>query len=188
LLGNVVSGSVRAESTGSLGTMVDQAEGRPMEDPAKKRREYLLQKSGMVSRVWIYNCAVLGYGALSLCSGCLFTYCALGPSGFLRESFDPFAYLILASLFALIIVFGFLAWIAAKPSGLSSLDATSIPYVPPVNQQIAALPADAVLVRGSDEPPTSSDELLRAAREGADAEAAELLRAEPGGAAGEGPT
>ena len=39
-------------------------------------------------------------------------------------------------------------------------------YVPPVAEQIAALPAEEILLRGSDQPAATPDELLRAAHEG----------------------
>lgn len=55
--------------------------------------------------------------------------------------------------------------------------ARGIAYVPPVAEQIAALPAESILVRGSEQPAAQPEELLRAAQSGAETEAGELLRA-----------
>ena len=54
----------------------------------------------------------------------------------------------------------------------------AIPHVPPVREQIAALSADQILVRSSDEPSATPEELLRAAHTGLVEQAEELLRAE----------
>ncbi len=54
-------------------------------------------------------------------------------------------------------------------------------HVPPVAEQIAALPAEEILVRGSDSPATLSGELLRAAQSGAETGDGELLRADLAG-------
>ena len=53
----------------------------------------------------------------------------------------------------------------------------SLPYVPPVREQIAALPSVEILLRASDEPIAASNELLRAANEGSTIASEELLRA-----------
>ena len=55
-----------------------------------------------------------------------------------------------------------------------------IEYVPPVAEQLAALPAADVLLRGSDQPAAAPDELLRPAHEGMETDAEELLRAGQG--------
>jgi len=52
----------------------------------------------------------------------------------------------------------------------------SISYVPPAREQIAALPANEILVRGCDQPSARPEELLRAARNGMDGRADELMR------------
>ena len=51
-----------------------------------------------------------------------------------------------------------------------------IPYVPPVAEQTAALPAEDILLRGSDRPAANPAELLRAAHAGMAGPAGELLR------------
>ena len=54
--------------------------------------------------------------------------------------------------------------------------ARSLSYVPPVAEQVAALPAEEILVRGSDLPAATPAELLRPAREGTETAAEVLLR------------
>lgn len=61
---------------------------------------------------------------------------------------------------------------------LSEKEALSIPYVPPVAEQVAALPAEEILVRGADPPVAMPEELLRAAQIGPTEPPDELLRAE----------
>jgi hypothetical protein len=58
------------------------------------------------------------------------------------------------------------------------VDGADLPYVPTVTEQIAALSADEILLRGSDEPAIGPEELLRAARAGTAEQAEELLRAD----------
>lgn len=55
--------------------------------------------------------------------------------------------------------------------------AKEVPYVPPVREQAAALPAEEVLVRGSERPAPATDELVRAAAAADPVAAEELLRA-----------
>ena len=53
----------------------------------------------------------------------------------------------------------------------------AIPYVPPVAEQLAALPANEILVRGSDEPAAAASELVRPASD-RETVSDELLRPE----------
>ena len=55
----------------------------------------------------------------------------------------------------------------------------SLLYVPSVHEQVANLPTNEVLLRGSDRPQASQRELLRAANEVAAARSEELLRPAP---------
>jgi len=55
--------------------------------------------------------------------------------------------------------------------------AESIIYVPPVRDQIAALPQHAILLRGSEQPTATADELLRATKEPNETPSEQLLRA-----------
>lgn len=54
--------------------------------------------------------------------------------------------------------------------------AVTIAYAPPVAEQIAALPAEAILVRGSAQPVAALDGLLRAAALPSETAPDELLR------------
>ena len=64
-------------------------------------------------------------------------------------------------------------WLSAR----SHKVAERIVYVPPVREQVAALPADAILVRGANQPAAAPGDLLRAAQAGSKTEVAqELLR------------
>jgi hypothetical protein len=65
---------------------------------------------------------------------------------------------------------GLMLWDKAKKI------ARAIPYVPPVSEQIAALPAEAILVRGSDDPVTPFEELLRSTPPMAAEQDEDLLR------------
>jgi hypothetical protein len=72
---------------------------------------------------------------------------------------------------------------------LSSIkEVRALPYVPPVQEHLAALPAEEVLLRGAEQPAAAPEQLLRAAHKGDRTETAELLRAASGGAGREGPT
>jgi hypothetical protein len=52
----------------------------------------------------------------------------------------------------------------------------ALPYVPPVREQVGALPAREILVRGASEPAASNGELLRAAHKQSETGAMDLLR------------
>lgn len=74
-----------------------------------------------------------------------------------------------------IVVAGFVALFGILSSDQirEKLDDT---YVPPVEEQLANLPLEDVLLRGSDQPVATPAELLRAARPGMKTEVEELLR------------
>jgi hypothetical protein len=57
-------------------------------------------------------------------------------------------------------------------------EAKDLPYVPPVAEQLAALPANEILLRRSERPIVQRDEFLRAAQAGSTTVTKELLRAE----------
>jgi len=130
------------------------------EDAAKKRRDYLLQKAA-------YK---VNYGTLVL-SICFFGYLVvascLGDHRYVANAawgFCSCGFLVLISLF-------FIAMLRRE-------ETTKLPYVPPVAEQLAALPTEAILVRGSDQPTATAGELLRAVLPGVETKAEELLRAE----------
>ena len=75
-------------------------------------------------------------------------------------------------------VFGFCTFLAYRTIRHAETQVASITRVPPVAEQISALPAKAILVRASDEPATQPGEMLRAAHSHALIDGEDLLRAE----------
>ncbi len=135
-----------------------------VKDAGQKRREYLLQKaSGRVVGIIlsIYALAVAGFALVLI-------HAAVQS---IRESGSNTVFF--AILATAVIAFGLHT---GRRAALSFRESRSIPYVPSVAEQIAALPTEAILVRGSDEPAAAPGELLRAAA-GTETEVGELLRA-----------
>lgn len=89
---------------------------------------------------------------------------------FLRAICSPTAYF---TCFGLAAIFG--VWLSFR----SAKRIKAIPYVPPIQSRLDALPASETLVRGSEEPRYAPHELLRATRAGVDAAANDLLRPQP---------
>ena len=135
-----------------------------MEYGAKKRREYLRKKA----RTGIGGTATAGISIGLGLVAALLIFAAVQNIGFSRGNIVLFAFLAFAVL-AVAVYFGHVSVSSFK-------EARAIPYIPPVREQIAALPADEVLLRGSDQPAASPVELLRAAHDGTETEAGELLR------------
>ncbi len=131
------------------------------QDAAKRRREYLRKKAQFMS-----GCAIgggVGLFTMSICAALfILSSGTVYPTEFFRLAW----------------VFGFVAIVCRFLWSHCARKARALVYVPPVAEQIAALPAKEILVRGSGRPGSASAELLRAARAGAEAEAATLLRAE----------
>ena len=131
---------------------------------AKKRREYLRKRAQLM-----FGCAVgggVGLFTLSLCAAL-----------FILSSGTVYP----TECFRLAWVFGFVAIACRFLWSHCAGKARSLVYVPPAAEQIAALPAAEILVRGSHQPAATPSELLRAARQGAETtDAGELLRAESG--------
>jgi len=136
------------------------------QDAAKRRREYLGKKAGISLGGTCLRgvCALLGIISLVLAS-------AAGQNvGWSIAGVVCFTALSLAVLGVAIFF-----W---RLSSSCFKELSMMPYVPPVAEQIAALPAEAILVRGSDQPASAPSELLRAARAGETTdEAGELVRA-----------
>jgi hypothetical protein len=158
-----------------------------MDDPTRKRREYVWKQ--------LVTLGVAGAAAILTVSGVLvaavmwlwihvyLNYYAMGHFRDSREKADTYVQ-------TLIIVV--LSWLAVGlVSGFIWRDQVAksqkIERVPPVAEQIAALPAQEVLLRSSSQSDATPEELLRAASAGAETEAEELLRAESGGAGRQGP-
>jgi hypothetical protein len=128
---------------------------------AKKRREYLLAKARCKTIGAVSGLVTLGIIALAVIIFGLAFSCT-----------DVCGALMLA---------GNVAVLAAIPGAMwrkSAKFSASLVYVPPVREQIAAFPAEEVLLRGSEQPTATPEELLRAAQVGSETASEELLRAE----------
>jgi hypothetical protein len=149
--------------------MSNQTHLQPIEDAAKKRRKYLRERTqaNMVAAVAL-GIAIVFALPLLFVFGTFFL--SLLTSGRIPDVVSiVYGFLILG-------LFGgpaCLAWIIRQHF---TRKAASLLYVPPVSEQIAALPADEILLRGSDMPAAAQGELLRPVREGTETEAGELLR------------
>jgi len=133
--------------------------GRPqsMNARAKKRREYLRRKAtlALVSSAAAVVAVWFGLNA-ALCW------------------FDRNIAYCLPYIFG----YGFVCSLFARLFRTAANKSKCLPYVPPVKAQIANLPFCDVLVRSSEQPAASAEELLRAARPRDSKPEEELLRAD----------
>src|SRR5689334_14712163 len=126
--------------------MSDHAKKEWAEGAARRRWKYLLSRVSwnMIGGNGIV--LVLGFGCLTI--ACVYAV-------FDSWSYFPYstgAWLLLAGVAAFFTFIGVCNIREAKKL------ADRTPYVPPVREQIAALPANEVLVRGSERPEATSDE------------------------------
>jgi hypothetical protein len=139
---------------------MNQTFGAPVDDRTRKRRQYLLKKAQ--ANTLTYMGATL---ALACCGIWL-----VGLIGILKNRellLDAVVRRMEGPLIGLVGLFQFLVlgtatWISVEFWRSSAEEAESIPYTPPIRQQVAPLPADKVLLRGSDAP-SASHGLVRAA-------------------------
>ena len=149
-----------------------QAENGLRREATKERREYLLAVLKFNALGWTGIAAGILFGFLTLCSVvlcvCGFTMLALQHE------------LELGSCMLLLMPFLFGGCTVAAQSAIrySDKQAASVPYIPPVAEQLAALPAEVILVRESAKPTADPAELLTPAYAGVTDPAEELLRAE----------
>ena len=118
-------------------------------DRKKLRREYLWKKGKASTLACI---AGVGFGYFALC------FCAylLMPIFVPEVRGDAFLTFMLISL----PLTGGLAWLFGSIARRQAKKATTIPYVPPVTANADNLPAEEVLVRGSEEPLAPQREVL----------------------------
>ena len=133
------------------------------QDATKKRREYLRKKVG----TGIGGTATAGMAIGLGCVALLLLFAAVQNIGFSRDNVAFFAFLALAPLAVAV----YLGHVSAS----SFKEVRALSYVPPVAEQLADLPAEEILLRGSDQPMATPGELLRAAS-GSETGADELLR------------
>jgi hypothetical protein len=143
---------------------MSQAHRDKLKEAEKKRHEYLRKTVqnglGMMVGGGVVMC---GFGMA------LFMILATGNIGFSVARTVCFSAFALAGI-------GFSIY-GGRMVALSVRVAQAIPYVPPVAKQIATLSADEVLVRGSDQPAITPEELLIAADARMETASEELLRA-----------
>jgi hypothetical protein len=144
--------------------MSDQTHGEPVKDAAKNRRQYLWRKAGADALICVGLVLFLVFGFLTLAVGAMTAVSALlNPA------------IAVLGLVATAIP-GSIAYLAGRTILNTHNRSMDIPYVPPLAEQLAALPAEDILLRGADQPTATPDELLRAVREGTETESGELLR------------
>jgi hypothetical protein len=137
----------------------------------RRRWEYLKKKGATYSNVALYSALfVPALTIAGLCGIAAVMILFIGPND------------ILSSLFAIGLLLGCglsgaLSWYCRNRILASQRQARQLSYVPPVTPK--TLPAEEILVRGSEEPPVQQSEvLLRAAKPGQqEMSAEELLRA-----------
>ena len=154
---------------------MNQAHRGPITDGAKKRQDYLRRKAAANTLAYAAGFATLCFVALAVVLGIPLALLLVGQvvtGGFARFVVNYLVGLLLLAVLAGMSLLGNRVY--------ESLDqkARFIPYVPPVQDQIARLPANETLLRGSEQPAAPHTHLLRAARHGAALSPTELLRAE----------
>ncbi len=137
---------------------------RPPLDPAAARRDYLLAKRTVYASIPI-SVAV----TLAVLGGCGVIINGLRTE---REEKEVATAILMLCLPAAAII----AYIGWRSVRRKVAEIAAMPYVPPGHEQIAALPAEEVLVRGSDAPVAGSEELVKAVVAGKDEDNAGLLR------------
>ena len=149
--------------------MSNQTHTDPVKDARKERREYLQRTATKIG--------------LALTMGSVAVFPMLWANSILSSAFRN-RWMINGHFSDWMMVFQVGIYVALAGVGClvasGSLMRTAIktPYVLPVAEQIAALPADKILVRCSDQPAATPEELLRAAQVGTVEPSEELLRAE----------
>ena len=151
--------------------MSDETHRETTQSAEQKRRAYLREKAqASVAAAAALGIAVLFAIPVLLTFG--ISFLKLLASRRLPDLFEILIGLLVLGMFA---GPAFLAWTIRQHF---TKKAASLPYVPPVREQIATLPADEILLRGSEEPAAAPGELLRAAQGRTETGSEELLRAE----------
>lgn len=149
--------------------MSDPSHNNRIAVAGKRRRAYLLSKAAAVTM------GIVGFGLL-LCFGFLTLLSVLVMIMKLAGLKDLGAEPVSAELISGIVCAG-IAYLGGTMVAKANNRVVDTPVVSPVREQIAALPAEEILVRGANEPVAEPGELLRAARAGEGTQVAELLRA-----------
>jgi hypothetical protein len=136
---------------------MNQTHRGPRQDAVQKRRQYVRKKAKAITPAIIA-------GSLSVLLVGFVLKLAVQPGQMSNSQFAAFVVCVVLTVpCTFVIIF-------------CEKKALSIPHVPPVSEQLAALPADEVLLRGSHQPAALPGELLRAAHEGTETAPEDLLR------------
>lgn len=149
---------------------MNQTHRDQVKDPATKRREYLLGTTTAHLFATVGAIAAVGFGILTVIAVIPLAYVFYLGSGVNT----PFAVMNIA----VVMLLGVLTALSVRLFKISDKKLDALNYVPPVREQVANLPADEVLLRGSNQPTATPEELLRSAQAGIETDAQELLRAE----------
>jgi hypothetical protein len=148
--------------------MSSQAHSGPRDDGAKKRQEYVVQKAACNMAGISLAIYALAVGAFALI--------------LIRAAIQSIGVSVSNTIFFTILSVAVLAFglNTGRQSVSSFKESQALTYVPSVSEQlqIAALSADEVLLRGSEQPVATPEELLRAAQQGTETASEELLRPE----------
>ena len=114
---------------------------------------------------------VLTLAAIAVVAPALALTFFVDPPSSLASSLSSAAFGLIATA-----VPGSIAYLSCRTALKAQNRSVDIPYVPPVAEQIAALPAEDILVRGSDRPAATPEELLRAVKVEGETERSKLVR------------
>jgi len=146
---------------------------RKLADLAKKRRENLMKKSRANTMLCVGFILLLLFGVSTLFFGMATLYSLQSLTMSISSPLTAIISAIGMTAFCCPLAYFFGIRIMKKAGN----DMAELRYVPPVRDQLAALPAEEILVRGSGQPAATPEELLRAARAGTADAREELLRA-----------
>ena len=158
-------GKHEVERTGD-GTEMSN-DGKRIEGAAKKRRDYVLYKAGAGAAICVGLFLFLVFGLLTLAVGWTALALLLAPI----SEFQAFL-----GCLGVTGVTGAVTCLCLHTVLKTHNKSAGALYIPPVAEQLAALPARQILVRGSDRPAAAPWELVRAANYVKPAKPEELLR------------
>jgi hypothetical protein len=155
-------------------TEQDSATAIRAPDRKKLRRDYLKQRvrayAGAILCTWLFVPALLV--TLGLAMAAVSILIASGSDNPIGYGLGVIIFGILACCSAAAGLFAWSLW--QEGIRFIKVEAALVPYAPPVNPD--TMPAEEVLVRGSDEPPVAQSEILMRAADGAETPPEELLR------------
>jgi hypothetical protein len=144
--------------------MNDQKHRELVEDQARKRREYLGKVIPAHVSMWIWAVVCAMFALLTVIGAFTYWIPDEGPEP------NILSFCVGMGIAIYLTSCWFRKWRSAREK------LAAIPFVPPATKQLSTLPAEEILVRGSDQPSATAEELLRASQAGTDLEAEELLR------------